>query len=133
MSDARAGRAPLAGASYLGVCALLGLALGWLPIFLHGPIPEKFNVLSIDGRIAVWGWYVARCSIGLWVGLGARPRAWWLRGPLYGVLALLPLTLVSLGMPQCGFPCLRANLASAAGVGLGVAGLARLLTGRSHS
>ncbi len=119
--------------NYLALCALLGLAAGWIPWLLHGPIVEKFNVLNIDGRIAVWGWYVARCSIGFWVGLAVVPRQWWLRGPLVGLLVMLPLTLVSLGMPQCGFPCMRVNLASAAGVGLLVAGLARLVTGRSHA
>jgi hypothetical protein len=119
--------------NYLAVCALLGLAAGWIPMFLHGPIAEKFNALNIDGRIAVWAWYTARCSIGFWIGLASAPRAWWLRGPLVGLLVVLPLTLVSLAMPQCGFPCMRANLASAAAVGLLVAGLARLITGRSHA
>ena len=103
MSEGVQRRAPLADASYLAVCAALGLAAGWIPVFLHGPIVEKFNVLYIDGSIAVWGFYTARCSIGLWIGLTVLPRQWYLRGPLCGLLALLPLTLVSLAMPGCGF------------------------------
>jgi hypothetical protein len=95
--------APLADVSYLALCSVLGLAAGWIPVFLHGPIVEKFNVLYIDGRIAVWGFYAARCSIGLWIGLTVLPRQWYLRGPLCGLLALLPLTIVSLAMPGCGF------------------------------
>jgi len=96
-------RAPLARAPYVLVCASLGLILGWLPVLFHGPIPEKFNVLYIRGDVAVWAFYGARCSIGLWVGLTALPRCWYLRGPLCGFLALLPLTLVPLAMPRCGF------------------------------
>jgi hypothetical protein len=89
---------------YTLVCVLLGLALGWIPGFLHGPIPEKFNVLYIEGAVAVWGWRVARLSIGLWVGVTAWPAPWWLRGPLVGWLVILPLTFVSLAMPGCGWP-----------------------------
>ncbi len=103
MSSSVPRRPPLAGVSYLAVCVGLGLVAGWIPIFLHGPIAEKFNVLYIQGSIAVWGFYVARCSIGLWVGLTVMPRRWYLRGPLCGFLAMLPLTLVSLAMPGCGF------------------------------
>jgi hypothetical protein len=86
------------------VCAGLGLLLGWIPLWLHGPIREKFDVLYIQGSLAVWGWYVARMSIGFWIGVSTWPRPWWLRGPLFGFLALLPLTLVSLAMPGCGWP-----------------------------
>jgi hypothetical protein len=89
---------------YLPLCVALGVALGWVPLLLHGPIPEKFDVLYIRGSIAVWGWYVARMSIGLWVGVATWPRRWWLRGPLLGVLALLPLGFVSLATPGCGWP-----------------------------
>jgi len=89
---------------YWPTCVGLGLLFGWLPVWLHGPIPEKFNVLYIQGSIAVWGFYAARLSIGLWVGLTSRPERWYFRGPLCGVLAMLPLTLVSLAMPGCGFP-----------------------------
>jgi len=88
---------------YAAVSIGLGLLLGWIPIFLHGPIAEKFNVLYIEGNIAVWGFYTARCSIGLWVGITALPRRWYLRGPMCGFLAMLPLTIVSLAMPGCGF------------------------------
>ena len=85
------------------LCALLGLALGWLPVLLHGPIPEKFNILYIRGSIAVWAFYSARLSIGLWVGISVWPARWWLRGPLVGLLAMLPLGLLALATPRCGF------------------------------
>ncbi|MBW2290723.1 MAG: hypothetical protein JRG89_06120 [Deltaproteobacteria bacterium] len=85
------------------VCALLGLVLGWLPWLIHGPIPEKFNILYIEGSIAVWAFYTARLSIGFWVGISLWPRQWWLRGPLVGVLAMLPLGLLALATPRCGF------------------------------
>jgi hypothetical protein len=93
----------LAHVPYPLVCAVLGLGLGWLPILLHGPIPEKFNVLYIRGDVAIWAFYGARCSIGLWVGLTALPRRWYLRGPFCGFLTMLPLTLIPLAMPRCGF------------------------------
>jgi hypothetical protein len=126
-------KAPLERAPYLAVCVALGLGLGWLPMFLHGPIAEKFDVLYIEGRIAVWSYYVARCAIGFWVGATAFPRRWWLRGPLIGALVVFPLTLISVAMPGCGGPCMRANLTSAAALGLAVAGLARLLTGKDFA
>ncbi|MEE9609092.1 MAG: hypothetical protein V3U03_15240 [Myxococcota bacterium] len=84
------------------VCVLLGLALGWLPALVHGPIPQKFNVLYIRGDIAVWAYHSARLLIGLLVGVSAWPGRWYLRGPLCGFLAMFPLTLVSLAMPGCG-------------------------------
>jgi hypothetical protein len=93
-----------ARASYLQLCIGLGMMLGWLPLFFHGPAREKFDVLYIQGGVAVWGWYVARMSIGFWIGVSTWPRPWWLRGPLCGLVALLPLTLVSLAMPGCGWP-----------------------------
>jgi hypothetical protein len=85
------------------VCALLGLLLGWLPELVHGPIPEKFNVHYVDGGIAVWAYRSARLSIGLLVGITAWPARWYLRGPLLGFLAILPVTFVALAMPDCGF------------------------------
>lgn len=96
-------RPPLAGAPYVAVCVALGLVLGWIPVLLHGPIREKFNVLYIQGSIAVWGFYAARCSIGFWIAITVLPRRWYLRGPLCGFLTLLPLAIVSLAMPGCGF------------------------------
>ncbi len=123
---------PLARWPFLLVCAALGLALGWIPGLLHGPIPHKFDILFIEGDVAIWAWYVARSSIGFWIGMTVWPQRWWLRGPLVGAAVLLPLTLVSLGMPGCGAPCLRINLASAAALGFVEAGLAFWLTGR-HS
>jgi hypothetical protein len=94
---------PVARLPYPVLCTLLGLALGWLPRLFHGPIPAKFDVLYIDGSIAVWAYYLSRLSIGFWVGVGAWPDRWYLRGPLYGFLAMLPVTLVALAMPRCGF------------------------------
>jgi hypothetical protein len=89
--------------SYPLLCIALGLVLGWIPYLLHGPIPEKFNVLYIRGAIAVWAYYSARMSIGLLVGFSHWPRAWYLRGPLCGFVALLPVSLVSLATPGCGY------------------------------
>jgi hypothetical protein len=84
------------------VCTLLGLVLGWLPMLFHGPIKQKFDVLYIDGAIAVWGYYVARCLIGFMVGITRWPGRWWIRGPMCGFLMLLPLTVVALATPGCG-------------------------------
>lgn len=85
------------------VCLALGLPLGWLPWLLHGPIPEKFNVLYIEGTTAVWAFYSARMLIGLVVGVSVWPARWYLRGPLWGFLTLLPVTFVALATPGCGF------------------------------
>lgn len=114
------------------VCALLGLVLGAVPAFVHGPIPQKYDVLYIQGSVAVWGWYVARSLIGVLVGVTTWPAPWWLRGPLCGLVMLVPLSFVSLATPGCGASCAASNVTSAAAVGLVVAGLARALTGRSH-
>jgi hypothetical protein len=92
------------GRHYALVCFLLGLALGWLPALGHGPIPEKFNVHYIRGVIAVWAFYSARLLIGLFVGISAWPRRWYLRGPLVGLLCVLPVTFISLSIPGCGPP-----------------------------
>lgn len=86
------------------VCAMLGAVFGWLPRLVHGPIPEKFNVLYIRGAVAVWAFYTARMLIGFVVGVTAWPRPWYVRGPLFGFLTVFPLTLVSLAMPGCGWP-----------------------------
>ena len=117
---------------YVVVCTAIGLALGWIPMLLHGPIPEKYNVLYIHGAIAVWGWYTARLLIGFVVGITWWPRPWWLRGPLVGFLMLFPLTLVSLATPGCGAPCMGWNLTSATTLGTLVAGLAWAVTGRHN-
>lgn len=89
-------------APYPVVCTLAGLALGWLPRLVHGPIPEKFDALFIRGAIAVWGFYLARLSIGFLVGITVWPARWWLRGPLVGALAMAPLGIVALATPGCG-------------------------------
>ncbi len=83
-------------------CALLGIVLGWLPRFFHGPIPQKFDVFYLHGSIIVWGWYTARMLIGTLVGITHTPERWWLRGPMIGALTILPLGIVSLGVPNCG-------------------------------
>lgn len=115
---------------YALVCTLIGLAIGWLPRLLHGPIPEKYDLLYIQGAVAVWGWYTARLLIGFIVGITRWPTQWWLRGPLCGFVTLFPLTLVSLATPGCGAPCMCWNLTTATAIGGTVAGLAYTLTGR---
>ena len=94
----------LARVPYPLLCTLLGLALGWLPALVHGPIPQKFNVLYMRGSIAVAAFYAARLLIGFLVGITAWPERWYLRGPLCGLLAMFPLTLIALASPGCGFP-----------------------------
>lgn len=120
--------------AYLLVCLAVGLPLAWAPVVLdlHGPIPEKFNVLYIRGSLAIWSYYSARMLIGFWVGVTRWPARWWLRGPLCGFLAVFPLTLVSAAMPGCGLPCMAHNLTTATLTGLAVAGAAYAVTGRNH-
>lgn len=113
-------------------CALLGLAVGWLPALVHGPIAAKYDALYIRGDVAVWAWYSARLLIGVAVGITWWPRRWWLRGPLCGLLLLFPLGWMSLATPGCGFPCQFWNAVSGMLVGLTVGGGAYLLTGRHH-
>jgi hypothetical protein len=115
---------------YALLCTLIGIALGWLPVLVHGPIPEKYNVLYIRGAVAVWGWYSARLLIGFVVGITRWPPRWYVRGPLCGLLMLFPLSLVSLATPGCGLPCMSLNLTTATAIGTAVAGLAYLITGR---
>ena len=80
-----------------------GLVLGGLPALVHGPVPQKFNVLYIRGDVAVWAYYSARLLIGALVGITWWPAPWYLRGPLCGVLCLLPVTFIALAMPDCGW------------------------------
>ncbi|MBI3784807.1 MAG: hypothetical protein HY270_15545 [Deltaproteobacteria bacterium] len=115
---------------YAALCTLLGLTLGWLPMLVHGPIPEKYNVLYIHGAVAVWGWYTARLLIGFVVGITSWPPRWYIRGPLCGLMMLFPLSLVSLATPGCGLPCMSLNLTTATLIGTTVAGVAFLITGR---
>jgi hypothetical protein len=117
---------------YTILCTLLGLALGWLPMLLHGPIAEKYDVLYIRGATAVWGWYSARLLIGFVVGITVWPRRWWLRGPLCGLLMMFPLGWVSLATPGCGFTCQFWNAVTGTLIGLSVAGLAFAISGREH-
>jgi hypothetical protein len=78
------------------------MALGWLPQLAHGPIPYKFDVLGIRGDLAVWGWYTARLLIGFVVGITTWPPQWYVRGPICGLVMMLPLGLVVLATPDCG-------------------------------
>jgi hypothetical protein len=116
--------------TYPLLCALLGGVLGWLPALVHGPIPEKYDALYIRGAVAVWGWYLARMSIGFLVGITRWPVRWVLRGPMCGLLAMLPLGFVSLATPACGFPCMFWNGFTGALVGLAVGGIAWRVTGK---
>ncbi len=120
-------------APYVLVCVMLGVALGWIPVLLHGPIPEKFNLYYIHGSIAVWAFYSARMMIGFVVGVSVWPRRWYLRGPLWGCLTMLPVTFFSLAVPECGPGCMAQNLLTASGIGCLVAGLAFLVTGKHHA
>jgi hypothetical protein len=90
--------------SYIALCVAVGVPLAWVPPFFHGPIHEKFDFFYLDGAIMVWGWYLARMLVGLLVGITSFPPQWFLRGPLCGLLALVPLGFVSLGIPGCGWP-----------------------------
>lgn len=114
------------------LCAVVGFGVGWLPMLFHGPIAEKFDLLYIQGNVAVWGWYVARLSIGLLVGITWWPRLWYLRGPLCGLLAMIPLGLVSLATPGCGATCMFWNCTTAILIGIAAGGIAYQVTGR-HS
>ena len=87
---------------YVVLCTAIGLVLGWLPRLVHGPIPYKFDVLGIRGAVAVWAWYSARLLIGFLVGITTWPPAWYVRGPLCGLLMLFPLGIVALATPGCG-------------------------------
>ena len=84
------------------LCTLLGLVLGIVPRFLHGPIPYKFDILGMRGEVAVWGWYVARLLIGFLTGNATWPPQWFLRGPLCGMVMMIPLGFVALATPGCG-------------------------------
>lgn len=117
---------------YVLVCTLLGLVLGWVPSFLHGPIPEKFDVFGLAGRWAVWDWYTARMLIGFLIGISTWPARWWLRGPLIGLLMLLPPGFISMSNPICGPWCVFWNETTATTLGLGIAGLAFLITKKHH-
>ena len=90
--------------SYVPLCTVIGLAIGWVPMLFHGPIPEKWDYYYVDGSIMVWGYYVARASIGWWVGTTTFPPQWFLRGPLCGALVMIPLGFIALGNPLCGIP-----------------------------
>ena len=94
----------MSGLPYPLVCAVLGFGLAWVPYFLHGPIPEKFDPHLLEGSVTVWAFYTARMLIGFFVGISSWPHPWWLRGPLVGFLCLLPLAFVSLSVPECGPP-----------------------------
>ena len=94
---------------YSAFCAVLGAVLGWTPMFFHGPIPEKWSYYyygqtPIDGATLVWAYYWARISIGVLVGFTGIPAAWYLRGPACGAFAMLPLGIVALANPLCGWP-----------------------------
>jgi hypothetical protein len=117
---------------YVLLCVALGAVLGWVPRLLHGPIPYKFNLHELHGERMVWAFYSGRMLIGFWVGVSTWPRAWYLRGPLCGLVTMLPVVFISLATPECGWPCFRINLTTAAGVGFAVASIAYWITGLHH-
>jgi hypothetical protein len=125
--QARAMRLP-----YPLVCTLVGFLLGWIPMLLHGPIPEKFNIFYLHGSVAVWSWYTARLLVGFLVGITCWPSRWYLRGPLCGVLMMLPPGIMSLAVPTCGPVCMFWNETTASIIGLVVAGIAFVATGKHH-
>ena len=123
--------------SYAILGTLLGLALGLIPGLFHGPIPEKWSFYyygdtPINGAFVVWGYYVARMSVGVLVGVSVWPSQWWLRGPLAGVFVMLPLGMVALANPLCGSSCMFWNTFSAALVGFLVGLIAFVVTGKSR-
>jgi len=87
---------------YALLCTLLGLAICWVPALIHGPIAYKFNVLGIDGPLAVWAFYGVRMLIGFMVGITSWPARWYVRGPLCGFLMMFPLGVLMLATPGCG-------------------------------
>ena len=104
MSDERSHKLP-----YAALCALIGLIIGWFPMFFHGPIPEKWGLFAsqygwIDGKVMVWAYYVQRLLIGAAVGITVWPRQWFFRGPLVGVVMMIPLGIVAMSNPLCGGP-----------------------------
>ena len=118
---------------YRGVCTVLGLVVGWFPMLLHGPIPQKFDVLYIRGSVTVWGFYLSRLLIGFFVGAATWPAPWYVRGPLCGFLLMLPPGIILLGVPGCGGMCTVYNLLTATTIGFVVAGGAWMITGRHHA
>jgi len=115
---------------YALVCTLLGIVLGCVPRFFHGPIPYKFDIHALRGSVAVWAWYVARGLIGFLVGITRWPTRWWVRGPLCGLVMMVPLGFVSLATPECGPACMFWNSVTGAMIGLLVGAGAFWLTGR---
>jgi len=85
------------------VCAVVGFALAWLPLLVHGPIPYKFDTVRMNGAVAVWAFYLARLLIGVLVGITRYPPRWFLRGPLCGLIMIAPVSLISLATPGCGW------------------------------
>jgi hypothetical protein len=118
------------GVPYALFCTILGVALAWIPTFLHGPIPYKYDILGIRGHVAVWAWYTARLLIGFVVGITDWPSWWFLRGLLCGLVMMLPVSIVSLATPGCGPTCMSWNVFTGAMIGLVVAGVAHA---RSHA
>ena len=128
--DARASARLPTRVPYALLCTVVGLLLAQVPRFFHGPIPYKFDIHALDGRVAVWGWYVARMFIGFLVGTTRWPSWWWVRGPLCGLVMMVPLGFVSLAMAECGPACMFWNCFTGAAIGLLVGACAFLVTGR---
>jgi hypothetical protein len=128
--DAGASARATTRVSYAPLCTVAGLVLGQLPRFLHGPIPYKFDIHALDGHVAVRAWYIARMLIGFLVGITRWPSRWWIRGPLCGLVMMVPLGFVSLATPECGPACMFWNSFTGAAIGLLVGAGAFWVTGR---
>ena len=95
--------APYAARSRLS----LAPAEGWLAMLLLA-VAVYMVVISIISS----GWVSANKNlvistavgllIGLLVGMTTWPQAWYLRGPVCGLLMMLPVGLVALATPGCG-------------------------------
>ncbi len=117
---------------YPVACTVIGLALCWVPTLFHGPIAYKFDIHLIQGKLAVWDWYLARAFIGFFVGITVWPLRWWVRGPLIGFMMLLPPGMMSLANPECGPRCMLSNEVTGMTIGLLVGGGAYALTRRHN-
>ena len=65
-------------------------------------IRKPVTVLMITMIVVIFG-IVSLTTIGLLVGITRYPSAWFVRGPLCGLLMMAPVTVISLATPGCGW------------------------------